>query len=179
MLGGARYDRNITKRLFAFVSGDFDHDVLQDLTLRQIYTGGLGWHVLDTPNTTFDVFAGVNYTRENYSDGAAVASVSRNLPGLTFGEDFTRKLGSKNVLTEHFIFYPDLSDIAQYRFALDASLVSKINTWFGWQTSVSDRYVTNPPILGTKSNDVILSTGLNITFLSLKTLPKALCGVPH
>jgi putative salt-induced outer membrane protein len=164
VLGGARYDRNITKRLFAFVSGDFTHDALQDLALRQIYTGGLGWHVLDTPNTTFDVFAGVNYTRENYSDGVAVASVSRNLPGLTFGEDFTRKLGSKNVLTEHFIFYPDLSDIAQYRFALDASLVTKINTWLGWQTSVSDRYVTNPPILGTKSNDVILSTGLNITF---------------
>ena len=76
---------------------------------------------IDTPSTTFDVFAGVNYTRENYSDGAAVASVSRNLPGLTFGEEFTRKLGSKNVLTEHFIFYPDLSDIAQYRFSLDAS----------------------------------------------------------
>lgn len=164
VLGGARYDRNITKKLFGFGSGDFTHDALQDLTLRQIYTGGLGWHVVDNPNTTFDVLAGVNYTRENYSDGATVPTVDRNLPGLTFGEDLTHKLGSKNVLTEHFLFYPDLSDISQYRFSLDAALVTKVSSWLGWQTSISDRYVTNPPIAGTKSNDVILSTGLNITF---------------
>jgi len=164
VLGGARYDRNIHKRLFAFVSGDFTHDALQDLTLRQIYTGGLGLHVIDTPNTTFDAFAGVNYTRESYSAGATAASVQRNLPGLTIGEDFTRKLGSRNVFTEHFIFYPELSDISNYNFSLDSSLVSKINSWFGWQTTVSDRYVTNPPIPGTKSNDIILSTGLNISF---------------
>jgi len=29
---------------------------------------------------------------------------------------------------------------------------------------VADRYITNPPILGAKSNDLILSTGLNISF---------------
>ncbi len=164
VLGGARYDRNITKTIFAFVSGDFDHDALQDLTLRQIYSGGIGWHVVNTPSTTFDTFAGINYTRENYSDGATMASVARNLPGLTVGENFTRKIGAKNVLTENFIFYPELSDISNYNFSLDASLVTKINSWFGWQTSVSDRYVTNPPFAGTKSNDIILSTGLNITF---------------
>ena len=164
VLGAVSYDRNITARLFAFGSGDFTHDALQDLTLRQIYTGGLGWHAINNPNTTLDVFAGINYTRENYSDGSAVASVSRNLPGLTFGENLTHKMGARNLFTESFIFYPDLSDISQYRFSLDASLVTKINTWLGWQTSLADRYVTNPPILGTKSNDIILSTGLNITF---------------
>ena len=93
-----------------------------------------------------------------------MASVARNLPGLTVGENFTRKIGAKNVLTENFIFYPELSDISNYNFSLDASLVTKINSWFGWQTSVADRYVTNPPFAGTKSNDIILSTGLNITF---------------
>jgi putative salt-induced outer membrane protein YdiY len=165
VLGGARYDRNITKTIFAFGSGDFDHDALQDLTLRQIYSGGLGWHVINTPTTTFDTFAGINYTRENYSsNAAAVPSVARNLPGLTVGEDFTRKIGTRNVFTEHFIFYPELSDISNYNFSLDSSLVTKINSWFGWQTSVSDRYVTDPPFAGTKSNDIILSTGVNITF---------------
>lgn len=164
VLGEARYDRNITKKLFGFGSGDFMHDALEDLTLRQIYTGGIGWHTIDNPNTTLDILAGVNYTREDYSGGKAVASVGRNLPGLTFGEALMHKLGSKSVFTENFLFYPDLSDISQYRFILNASLVTKLNTWLGWQTSVSDIYVTNPPIAGTKSNDVILSTGLNITF---------------
>jgi putative salt-induced outer membrane protein YdiY len=164
ILGGASYDRNITKKLFAFGSGDFTHDALQDLTLRQIYTGGLGWHAINSPKTTLDIFGGVNYTRESYSEGRTVASVGRNLPGLTAGESFTRKFGKASVFTENFTFYPDLSDIHQYRFALDAGLVAKINSWLGWQTSLSDRYVTDPPIAGTVPNDFILSTGLNISF---------------
>lgn len=164
ILAGATYDRNITMRLFGFGSGDFTHDALQDLTLRQIYSGGLGWHAINSPNTTLDLLAGVNYTRENYSDGVAVASVSRNIPGLTFGENLTHKMGARSVLTESFMFYPDLSDFSQYRFSLDSSFVSKLNNWLGWQTTIADRYVTNPPIAGTKSNDIILSTGLNITF---------------
>jgi hypothetical protein len=71
---------------------------------------------------------------------------------------------ANTLLTEDFSFYPDLSDFSQYRFSLDAGVVTKINKWLGWQTSLSDRYVTDPPIPGTKSNDFILSTGLNIAF---------------
>ena len=164
VLGGASYDRNLTKRLFVFGSGDFTHDALQDLTLRQIYTGGLGWHEINNPNTTLDILAGVNYTREDYSDGATTASVGRNLPGITVGENFTHKFGGSTVLTEDFLFYPDLSDINQYRFSLDSGVVTKINKWLGWQTSLSDRYVTDPPIFGTKANDFIFSTGLNVAF---------------
>ena len=168
-LGGARYDRNLTPRIFVFGSGDFTHDALQNLDLRSIYSGGLGWHAINRPNTTFDLLGGVNYTRETYSSGATVGSpngtnVGRNLPGLTAGEDFTHKFGPSTTFTEHFDFYPDLSDIGQYRFALDSGLVTKINKWLGWQTTFSDRYVTDPPILGTKSNDVIFATGLNIAF---------------
>ena len=73
------------------------------------------------------------------------------------------KFGSLFTLTENAYFYPDLSDLSQYRFSLDGSLVTKINKWLGGQASVSDRYVTNPPLPGAKSNHVIMSTGLNVT----------------
>jgi putative salt-induced outer membrane protein YdiY len=166
ILGGVRYDRNVARKLFVFGAGDFTHDELQGLDIRQIYTGGLGWHVIDRPNmTTFDLLAGINYTREHYSGTATTPAptVARNVPGITVGEDFMHKFGSIFALTENVYFYPDLSDLSQYRFSLDGSLVTKINKWLGWQTSVSDRYVTNPPIPGTKSNDLIMSTGLNVT----------------
>lgn len=169
ILGDVVYDRNITKKFFVFASGDFTHDALQDLTLRSIYTGGVGWHVINTANTTLDALFGVNYTRESYSSSASALNpvplnISRNLPGLTAGENFMHKFGAGTAFTETFDFYPDLSDFSQYRFSLDAAVVTKIKKWLGWQTSLSDRYVTNPPIPGTKSNDVILSTGLNISF---------------
>ena len=167
ILGGAKYDHNITEQIFGFVSGDFTHDELQDLDLRAIYCGGLGWHAIDKPNkTTFDILAGINNTRESYSGTAAAPgpTVDRNLPGITFGEVLMHKLGASTTIKEDAYFYPDLSDISQYRFSLDASSVTKFNKWLGWQISISDRYVTNPPIANTKSNDVIFSTGINVAF---------------
>ena len=169
ILGSAAYHRNIGDAMFVFASGDFTHDALQDLTLRSIYTGGLGWHAINTPNTTLDALFGINYTRESYSSSPSALNptainVSRNLPGITAGENFMHKFGASTAFTESFDFYPDLSDFSQYRFSLDAAVVTKIHKWLGWQTSLSDRYVTNPPIFGTKSNDVILSTGLSLSF---------------
>lgn len=162
VLAGAKYDHNISKRLFVFVSADYNTDELQDLNLRQIYSGGLGVHLINTPTTTFDVLAGANYTRETYGGGADY--VSRNLAGITVGEDFMHKFGKSTTVTEVFYFYPDLSNTGEYRFALDAASVTKINKWLGWQMTLSDRYVTNPPIAGTKSNDIIFSTGINVSF---------------
>lgn len=162
IVGGIKYDRNFTKLVFGFVSADYTHDELQDLNVRQIYSGGLGLHLINTPMTTFDVLAGANYTRETYS--AMATSVDRNLAGVTLGENFMHKFGKSTTVTEVFYFYPDLSNTGQYRFSLDAASVTKINSWLGWQMAVSDRYVTNPPIVGTKSNDVIFSTGLNVSF---------------
>jgi putative salt-induced outer membrane protein len=162
ILGGVKYDRNFTKRLFVFVSADYAHDALQDLNLRQIYSGGLGVHIINNPNTTLDFLAGANYTRETYGGGAT--AVDRNLAGITVGEDFMHKFGKSTTFTEVFYFYPDLSDTSQYRFSLDAAAVTKINKWLGWQTTLTDRYVTDPPIAGTKSNDIIFSTGINVSF---------------
>jgi hypothetical protein len=149
------------------VAAEYTHDALQFLNLRQIYSGGLGYHAINTPNTTFDLLAGANYTRESYAAGATangVTAVERNLPGLTAGEDFMHKFGASTVVTEDFTFYPQLDDLSQYRFSFNAGASTKIHKWLGWQISLSDQYVTNPPILGTKSNDVILATGLNVTF---------------
>lgn len=167
ILGGIRFDRNLNSKLFAFVSGDFLHDALQSLNLQQIYTGGLGWHAINHPGTTLDVLAGVNYTRDSYSGATAVSSstsVDQSFPALTLGEDFAKKIGSTSALTEDFTFYPDLSNTSQYRFAADAGWTTQIKKWIGWQVTFSDRYISNPPILGTKNNDTVLSTGLKFSF---------------
>src|SRR3984957_900989 len=167
LVAGAKYDRNITKKVFAFVSGDFTHDALQFLDVRAIYSGGLGYHLISNPNTTLDVLGGVNYTHESYSPNPAVIgsiAVSRNLAGVTVGESGMHKFGKSTTATEVFYFYPDLSNTGQYRFSFDAASVTQINKWFGWQIGLSDRYVSDPPIFGTKANDVIFTTGVNISF---------------
>ncbi|HTZ73653.1 MAG TPA: DUF481 domain-containing protein [Candidatus Aquilonibacter sp.] len=169
VLGDARYDRNAyDDALFWFVDGNFTHNALQGLNLQSIYTGGLGWHAVHTPKTTFDVLSGINYTRQSYGmvEGSTTptAGVDRNLVGATFGEDFKHQFGALTTVTQDFTFYPDLSDAGQYNFAFDGAATTKISKWLGWQVSFSDRYVSNPPIAGTKSNDVVFSTGVTASF---------------
>lgn len=168
ILAAAAYDKNITRRLFAFASGAFTHDALEDLNLQSIYSGGLGWHLINSPKTTLDIDLGMNYTRASYGRSAsattAAVSVNRNFPGVTAGEALMHKFGQSTVFTETFTIYPTLTQLDQYSFALNTSVVTKIKKWLGWQTTLTDNYVANPPIAGTVPNDVVLSTGFNISF---------------
>jgi hypothetical protein len=168
ILGEGRYDRNAYDDLiFGFVDGSFTHNALQGLNLQSIYTLGLGWHAIHSERTTLDVLGGINYTRQSYGqvEGSTTPTpgVNRNLVGATLGEDFKHNFGPTTV-SQDFNFYPDLSDAGQYNFALDAEADTKISKWLGWQVTFSDRYVSNPPIAGTKSNDVVFSTGLTASF---------------
>ena len=170
--GGARYDRDFIPRAFGFGSADFFSNSLQDLNLRYILGGGIGFHAIKNANTTLDILTGANYTHESYSDvpspnpPPATYSYSQSLGALTLGDAFTYKLGKSTVVTQAFIFYPDLSDTSQYRFTFNLGTVTKINKWLGWQNTVSDVFVSNPPIAVPRieRNDLQISTGLNIAF---------------
>ncbi|HKS76074.1 MAG TPA: DUF481 domain-containing protein [Terriglobales bacterium] len=155
--GGIRYAHDLTPRLFAFVNADFQTDDLQDLNLRSIFGGGLGYHAIKSDTTTLDFLGGLNYTRENY------VQFDRNFAALTLGEEFTHKVGMSTLITQKFYMFPDLNDLGEYRGTFNFGTVTKINKWLGWQNAFGDIYVTNPPV-GKKQNDIIFTTGLNVSF---------------
>lgn len=155
--GGIRYDHNLTPRLFAFVGGDFQTDQLQALNVRSVFSGGLGYHAIKNDRTVLDFLGGVNYTHESYT------TFSRNFAGLTLGEELTHKLGGATLITQKFYVFPDLSDPGEFRATFNLGTVTKINRWFGWQNAFGDIYVTNPPA-GKRRNDIIFTTGLNVSF---------------
>ena len=172
--GGIRYDRNINPKMFGFAAGDFMSNALQDLDLRAVYTGGLGYHAIKSDTTVFYLLAGLNYTHETYSDGPvntpitipptyASYGVTNKFAALTLGEELMHKAGKTTVLTENLYFFPDVSNTGSYRMNFDFGTVTKISKWLGWQNQFGDIYVSNPPA-GTKNNDVIFTTGLNFSF---------------
>jgi putative salt-induced outer membrane protein len=170
---GARYDHNLNTKLFAFGTGDFASDALQELDLRTVAGGGLGWHAIAKPNQQFDLLAGIVWTHESYSTvpanlttvpiTPAVPPEVNSFAALDFGQQYTRKLGGASSFTEQAYIFPDLQDTSQFRFTLNSGISTKIKSFLSWQTTVSDVYVTNPPA-GTKDNDFILTTGLGFTF---------------
>lgn len=175
---GIRYDHNLNPRLFAFVAADFMSNALQDLDLRGMYGGGLGVHAIKSDNTTLDLLAGLNYTHETYSNGTVLTpptvpltyssyGVTNRFLALTLGDQLMLKAGKSTVVTQKFDFYPNLSETGEYQGEFDLGTVTKIGKRLGWQNQFSDIYVSNPPI-GTKKNDLILTTGLNFSFTPAK-----------
>lgn len=154
---GARYDHNLTKKLFAYGSADFVYDELQGLNLGSIIGGGLGYHLIDKPTTTLDILGGISWTRQAYIGG-----VTKSFPSAQIGEEFTKHLFAKTDFKERGFFYPDLTNSSQYNAALDAGLDSTIYKRLTWNITFSDRY-TSYPLPGKKDNDLIFSTGLGVT----------------
>ena len=172
--GGLRYDRNVNPRLFAFGAADFMSNALQYLDLRAAYTGGFGFHAIKSDKTTLNILGGLNFTHETYSNGAEVLpvtappvfvsyGVTHRFAALTLGEELNQKLGKSTVVTQNFYIYPNLQQTGQYRGTFNLGTVTKISKWLGWQNQFGDIYVSNPPI-GSKNNDLILTTGLNFSF---------------
>ena len=166
--GGLRYDHNLNPRIFAFATGDFLADALQDLDLRSTIGGGIGWHAAKSPRQTFDVLAGLVWTHENYSAVAATATTPvtpasvNSFAALDLGEQYTRKIGSGSLFTEQAYIFPDLSTTSQYQFTLNSAFSTKLGKMFNWVTTLSDNYTSFPPA-GTQDNDLILTTGLGVT----------------
>jgi putative salt-induced outer membrane protein YdiY len=155
--GGLRYDHDIVGKIFGFGAADFFADELQTLNLRSVFTGGAGYHVIKSDPTTLDFLGGLNYTRENYD------LFSRNLVALTLGEELMHKLGKSTTLNEKLYFFPALNSGGDFRGTFDFGTITKLNKVLGWQMTFSDVYVTNPPPLK-RQNDLIFTTGLNLTF---------------
>ncbi len=169
--GGIRYDRNVSPKVFWFGAADFMANALQFLDLRQVYSGGFGFHAINNSRTILDFLGGVNYTHETYSNGPPIDGTgafqsygqTNRFVALTLGEELNQKLGKSTVVTQSLDFYPNLQQTGEYRFTFNLGTVTKLNKWFGWQNQFGDIYVSNPPT-GAKKNDVIFTTGLNIAF---------------
>ena len=163
--GGARVDVNLRGRSFAFGLADFEHDRFQDLDLRSVQGGGLGYHLIKEKDRTFDVFGGLTYNQEYYSKPFRPPnpSTTRKTAEFVVGETLATKVGSRTTLSEQFNFFPNLSDTGDYRLQLDATAATKLKNWLSWQVTFSDRYVSRP-LLGLKNNDVLFTTGLRLTY---------------
>jgi len=156
--GGLRFDRDLTSRLFAFANTDFMSDGLQDLNLRSVLGGGLGYHLIKRPRTTLDLLSGANFTRESYVE------IQRNLAAGQVGEEFRLKLGKNSSLIQNSAYFPDLTDPGgNYRTNFSLGTITTIIKSLGWQNNLTDSYVTNPPA-GKKRNEFVFTSGLHVAF---------------
>jgi putative salt-induced outer membrane protein YdiY len=117
--GGARFDHDFVSRLFLFANTDFMSDGLQDLNLRSVVGGGIGYRLINRDNATLKFLAGGNFTRENYVE------TQRNLAAGQLGEELTLKFGKSTALVQNLGFFPNLTDTGNYRATFNGIAVGR------------------------------------------------------
>ena len=155
--GGVRYDLNVSDKSFAFGTVDLFNDRFQDLDLRTVVGAGVGYHAIKNNHTTFDVLFGGAFNREFFTTS------NRSSAEVLLGETLIHKFFASSSFNESLFFYPNLSSTGNYRSTVSLGLVTKLTKVLSWQTSFSDYYLSDP-VPGKKSNDLILSTGLRLSF---------------
>jgi len=154
---GFRYDRNISKKWFGYGFTDLEHDEPEQLNLRWVTGGGIGYHLIRNERTQLDLLGGLAVDREYFKG----PSNDRTSLEAQVGQALTHRFNSRVSLKQDFIFFPNLSDSGEYRINFDTSLVTDLNRWLGWQVTVNDRFVSNPINLG-RQNDFLLTTGIRL-----------------
>jgi putative salt-induced outer membrane protein YdiY len=154
---GGRYDRNINRKWFGYGFTDFEHNGLQQLNLRLVVGGGIGFHAIRNERTKLDLLGGIDMNRE-YFDGV---NNDRTSAEAQLGQTLNHQLNRRVALKEQLYFFPNLTSGGQYRINFDAAMVADINRRIGWQVTLSDRYLSDPPG-GFKQNDLLLTTGLRV-----------------
>jgi putative salt-induced outer membrane protein YdiY len=156
--GGVRYELNLSDRAFAFGFGDAEFDEFQMLDLRLVLGGGLGYYVKKAERTQFQIFGGGSLNKEYFSD-----NTKRTSGEVLVGEDLTTRLSDRVAFSQRFVLFPNLSEGGEFRATFDSALVTKLNTWLDWHITLSDRYLSDP-VAAAKKNDVLLTTGVRLSF---------------
>ena len=155
--GGVRYDLNVSQKAFGFGTVDLFNDRFQDLDLRTVIGAGGGYHAINNKRTTFDVLFGGAFNREFFT------TFNRSSAEVLLGETLTHKFLASSSFYESVFFYPNMSSTGDYRSTISLGMVTKLTKLLSWQTSFNDYYLSDPPP-GKKSNDLLFSTGLRLTF---------------
>ncbi len=155
--GGARYDRNVTTKMFGFISYDFERDKPRRLDFRSVVGGGVGHRTIKKDRTELELLTGVAWNR-TWQAGDDFDR-AEGLAGLTFKQ----KLNSRLRLQNTFTYFQNFNVGPEYRLIFDSSINVDVTPRIGVYLAVGDRF-NNAPLGVAKKNDFLLTTGMRWNF---------------
>jgi hypothetical protein len=161
--GGWAYGRNIASRFTWNAFNDYEYDRFQNLNLRFVGGGGLGLIVWKQERTRLDLQSGAAYNHEAFSASDGQPEFTRDSSEAYLGNEFTFKLSPVMSLYQNARIFSNLNRAGEYRVNGDMGANTKLTRWLTWNTSVSNRYLSNPAT-GRKRNDFLYTTGIGLTF---------------
>jgi hypothetical protein len=161
--GGWKYGRHFGSRMEVSGFNDWEYDRFQNLDLRFVIGGGLGYRSWKNKRGELSLQAGVDYDRDKFSATEDTPAFARISSEGYFGDDFNFKLNGATKIVQSFRMFNNLSDRGQYRANFDLSADTKLRKWLDWNLTFSDHYLSNP-IDVRRANDILYTTGIGVTF---------------
>ena len=161
-----QYDYNLSPALYVFGKLGLEGDALTELALRSTLAGGVGLKVIDTKETSFNVFGGAAYTSDRYDTAQVIAgrtSKTFNRSSLLLGEEFSHQLASNTSFKQRLELYPGLSGDKAFLAKFTAGLAVAVSSSLNATVGLTDSYNSKPPA-GSKKNDLGLFVGVSVKF---------------
>jgi putative salt-induced outer membrane protein len=157
-LGEARYERNFAQASFGFGDITLERDPFRDLQLRQTYSGGTGYRLLQTQDVQLNVYGGAAYTLEDRK----IAEDARGWEPL-IGNDFNYKISDTASIAQRWVLFPTTVGGGGVRSVFQVDLNTKLSGRFGVQISLLNKYRQHVGAQE-KQSDTILFTGITASF---------------
>lgn len=161
---GGQYDYNLSPQLYVFGKLGLEGDKIIDLSQRRTLGTGLGYKVINEPNTTFDVFAGVANTRSKYKTTQTIGDTTGAMfttNSALLGEESTHKLSDTVFFKQRVELYPRISGAGGTLAKSTANLGVSLNSTISLNVGLTHNY-NSTPATGLKKNDLSLFTGLSV-----------------
>jgi putative salt-induced outer membrane protein YdiY len=145
----ARDQYPLSARAFAYGQFQFLRDTFKAIDYLLAPTAGLGYKLVDAPQTTLAVDAGLGGVWEKNPNMARMASGA-----FTASEHFMEKLSALATVTQQIAGLWKTSDFGDTLYTFDVALAATLTTKSQLKVELLDTYKTKPPTAGIKKNDV-------------------------
>lgn len=161
-----QYDYNIGARSYAFGKLGLESDELLQLDLRTSLAAGAGYKLIDNPETSFNLFGGLGYSRDVYGAAQTIHDSTGTRfwrASVLLGEESSHRLTASTSLKQRLEVSPGYSgdQAVLARFTVDMNVA--INRTLGLTVGLVSDYNSRPS-LGRESTDTRLFTGLSFRF---------------
>lgn len=163
---GGRHDHVLSPDYFAFGGLDLEQNKFTNLKLRGQLNGGLGWHVVQSPQTTFNLLAGVGYTSDSYYEPMLINGAVRSsfdYANLLLREESTHQLTDSTSAQQRLTVTPNASQWGEYRANWDGSVAVAINKTMSLTVGLAVAYNSEPGP-GRQTTDTLFTTGISVKF---------------
>jgi putative salt-induced outer membrane protein len=152
-----RYDYNLTLVWFVFGGAEGETNRVAGLRWRYGVNGGLGYKLIRSETTAFDLFGGLGYSGVEYTDNTEASGLE-----LLLGEESNHKLSDTTTVRQRFVYRPgqgDLGDLATF----NAGLATAITGGWTLNLGLQVQYASKVPV-GVEKTDTLFTAGFGYKF---------------